>query len=731
MIASEHAVLQIDLVWIPTRDGARLAATLWGPADADRHKKHEVAEDIAVASGAHPTVFELLPYRRRDGTCERDQPRYTYYAARGYVGLRVDMRGSGDSDGVPSDEYTEQEHCDAEDVIAWAAAQPWSNGCVGMFGKSWGAFNSLQLAARRPAALKAIIAVAGTDDRYGEDVHYLGGCVAGNMLPWGSFMLPINAAPPDPACRPGDWRALWERRVSECPPCVHEWLRHQTRDAYWKHGSVGDEPDAIQVPCLLVAGWADGYTQFALNLAQRGAASGNRYAIVGPWAHVFPDTPSPGPGIDFSNESLAFWDAWLRPDADPRRAASPYAAGTVPRVRSYELAPAPASNAALGTFPKDRPGRWIAMREPGTSPVATLVGTADGRLVSQCDFSAPSGAGLRHVGTDMCCGLGMGRWWGYALDGEGPSDQRCDDALSLGFDAPPLDETMCLFGFPSVAATVACSATRGTLVARLCAVDPTTGASTLLSWGALNLSHAAAPTFDAPADVVPDRFDRVQVQLRPLCCRVEEGHRLRLSLSQGSFPTLWPTPDRATLTFNVSAADGVELALPLRPKDAVDAPAESLFRTTELHRGAPLAVRMLEPASFERDVSVSRSRGRVAVRIDESSGTQELSGNGGTVVTDSATTLHEAFADDPLSARTLCTQDARYWFPCSGDTTEANDIRIMATSEMTCTRDTFRVHTRLQTFSRAAREWCPVNTGEQWQEHPTVQHDETFPRMFT
>ena len=88
----------------------------------------------------------------------------------------MDIRGFGNSDGVPPErEYSAQEQQDAEQVIAWLARQPWSNGKVGMLGISWGGFNAIQMAMRRPPALKAILAAAATEELFKEDVHYMDG----------------------------------------------------------------------------------------------------------------------------------------------------------------------------------------------------------------------------------------------------------------------------------------------------------------------------------------------------------------------------------------------------------------------------------------------------------------------------------------------------------------------------------------------------------------------------
>jgi putative CocE/NonD family hydrolase len=217
-------VVAIENVWITLSDGCRLAARIWMP---------EAAEAVPV-----PAILEYVPYGKRDFTRQRDESIHPWFAAHGYAAIRVDMRGGGDSKGILQDEYLLQEQDDAIEVIAWIARQPWCTGNIGMMGKSWGAFNSLQVAARRPPELKAIIAVMGTDDRFAEDIHYSGGCLLGESLTWGAFMQVLNARPPDPVIVGPRWSEMWLERLDAETFWPETWLQHQTRDAYWQHGSV-------------------------------------------------------------------------------------------------------------------------------------------------------------------------------------------------------------------------------------------------------------------------------------------------------------------------------------------------------------------------------------------------------------------------------------------------------------------------------------------------------------
>ena len=137
-------------------------------------------------------------------------------------------------------------------MIAWIASQPWCTGDVGMIGISWGGFNGLQIAARQPPELKAVISVYSTDDRYEDELHHQGGCVMSYTLTWASTMFAYNARPPDPRHVGDRWREMWFERIENDTPWVEEWLRHPRKDEFWKHGSVRENYDDIQCPVYMV-----------------------------------------------------------------------------------------------------------------------------------------------------------------------------------------------------------------------------------------------------------------------------------------------------------------------------------------------------------------------------------------------------------------------------------------------------------------------------------------------
>ena len=271
----------VEHLWIPLPDGTRLAARAWLPEDAERDPV--------------PAILDAVPYRKGDGTAAGDMPSNRYLAGHGYAGVRIDLRGSGDSDGLILDEYSEQEAEDVDAVIAWLAEQPWCTGAVGMIGVSWGGFAALQAASRNPPALKGIAPIHASDDRYADDVHYFGGCVlATDMLHWSTCMAAYVGQPPDPAVVGDGWRERWAERIASMEPWAATWLAHQRRDAYWRQGSACERYADITCPVFAIGGWSDGYRDMVLRMLEHVRAPVR--GLIGPWGHSSPESRRPGPG---------------------------------------------------------------------------------------------------------------------------------------------------------------------------------------------------------------------------------------------------------------------------------------------------------------------------------------------------------------------------------------------------------------------------------------------------
>ncbi len=613
--AARRAVRVIDPAWISLADGSRLCARIWLPEDAD--------EDPV------PAILEYLPYRKDDVTVREDAQIHPWFAAHGYGAVRVDIRGSGDSDGVLADEYSRQEHDDALEVIAWLAAQPWCTGRVGMMGISWGGFNSLQVAARRPPALAAIITACSTDDRYDNDVHYLGGSPLGYyLLPWASVMLAFNARPPDPAIVGERWRELWQERLDGNVHLIEPWLSHQRRDAYWQHGSVAEDYTAISCPVLAVGGWADAYVDAIFRLLEHLECP--RRAIVGPWGHLWPQHGRPGPAIGFLAEALRWWDHWLK-DRD-------LGIMKEPMLRAYmQEAVAPAVDY------EERPGRWIA--EPSWPPPRGRRGEL--RLALGADgLRAQPGPAvvLRHHSVETV-GLDGGAWCAYGNPADLPGDQRRDDALSLCLDSEPLEESLEIFGRPQLTLRLAADRPVALLAARLCDIGPD-GASTLVTRTALNLCHRDGHA--DPALLEPDREVDVELSLKSVGYVVPSGHRLRVALSTNYWPWLWPTAEPVTIALATGGASMLSVPLRTAPRDE---PSPRPFGPPET--AASLPVTWLRARDPQQTVTHDLASGQTTVRMSRDfSGAQRLPS--GLEYDDRDPITFTITTGDPLSARVDC-----------------------------------------------------------------------------
>ncbi len=616
----------IENEWIPLSDGCRLAARIWLPEDV---------EDDPV-----PALLEYIPYRKGDNTAGPDATRHAYFAGHGYACVRVDMRGSGESDGVLLDEYSPLEQADAVEVIAWLAAQPWCTGAVGMFGISWGGFNALQVAAHRPPALKAIITVCSTDDRYADDIHYVGGCVLGAyMLSWGSTMLALNARPPDPAVVGERWRDMWLERLEGSPPFVETWLSHQRRDAYWKQGSVCEDYSAIECAVYAVGGWADTYTNAVLRLLA--GLPGPRKGLIGPWAHGYPHEGVPGPAIGFLQECLRWWDHWLKGEDSGIMGE--------PVLRAWMQEPVEPR-----TFHAERPGRWVA--EPSWPSAA---------IESR---SVPLALEGSQVTGAQSTGLDCANFMGGGVAGDFPPDQRFEDGASLTWTSEPLSERLEILGFPEVFLTLAASQPSSLVAVRLCdvAVD---GASLLVTLGLLNLTHR--DSHEHPAPLEPGRSYDVTVRLNAIAHAFQPGHRIRVAVSPTYWPIAWPSPKAATLS-----VFGGRLDLPVRVERAEDG---ELAPFGEPESAPSLDSELLASRVTERKLRRDLVTGQIELEWsqDWGGGIHRLAATGLEFGTWGIDTL-AIVEGDPLSARARSTWTSTY---------ERGDWRTRVETESTMSAD--------------------------------------------
>jgi uncharacterized protein len=520
--------VQVVKTFIPMKDGVRLAVTLYMP---DGHG----------AKQRFPALLEYLPYRKDDGTAVRDYGNHAYFAKRGFVGARVDIRGFGASGGTPTDrEYSAQEQQDGDAIIAWLARQPWSNGKVGMFGISWGGFNSIQMALRKPPALKAILAVEATEELFTEDVHDMDG-----VFHFDEFELTMDldqgrSGAPDFSL---DESVIGPRMDSS--PWSLSYLKHQRDDAFWR-APIVHPIEQLQVPAFLIGGYQDGYRDSIPRMLEKVKAP--LKAWIGPWNHNFPNGSDYGPLYEWRDQAVRWFDYWLK--------GRDTGVLQDPRLLVYiQHSHAPDSQL------KEVPGEWRADEWPprGLAPT-TFYLQPEHRLAAQGQQTGRDD--LRYVPS---IGVEAGFWWGELL-----TDQRPIDAYSLVYDSDVLGDDVAILGRPRVTLQAAADATLANWFVRLSDVAPD-GQVTLVTGAGIN--GAQRNSTSHPEDLVPGKVYPLSIDLHLASWVFPKGHRIRIAVSNALWPMLWPTPYPMTTSLMMGGSDASRVVLPRIPVHGTAVPA--------------------------------------------------------------------------------------------------------------------------------------------------------------
>ena len=537
----------IEHLWIPMADGVQLSARLWKPK-------------AQLRPARYPAILEYIPYRKRDMVRLRDERNHPFFAANGYVCLRVDMRGSGDSEGVMPDMYDEKELDDARQVIAWIAEQSWCDGNVGMFGTSWGGTASLQAAIDAPSPLKAVLANCATADRFEDDIHWMGGALLTDSLEWGATLPSILAAPPDPDNVGEDWQRIWHERLEKISFPFENWARNDRRGTYWRHGSALFAADRLSCPVLNIGGWSDRYANSVMQLVA--ARPDLCYGIVGPWGHHYPDTGDPGPAINFQQVALEWWNEWLKPGQSekPER----------PRLIIWQRQFDPPQSRL-----EKRNGQWRAGDYPvAQDQIQLYLGTGTLSTTTQDDATLAVSFDLRH-------GECAGDTGYFGRVGGLPLEQSPDDARALCFDTAPLEVDTDLFGHAGLTITINPAQLPAQLACRICEVTAD-GVSNLVTRTVLaleldeNLDDLRLPQSDGQTGMV----QRYRITFPSMAYRFAAGSRIRLALSASYWPLVWPVSNCSAL--EVSTTNAV-LHLPGLPAGMEETPAP--FPAAEVFAG--------------------------------------------------------------------------------------------------------------------------------------------------
>jgi len=524
--------IKINQAWLEMPDGVRLAADLFMPEGAAQNERF-------------PVLLEYLPYRK-DESRARNYSLYSYFVQRGYIVARVDIRGTGNSQGrtIPY-EYSDIELDDGEVVIDWLSRQHWSNGNVGIFGISWGGFNAIQLAVRNPPALKAFIALMATEELYQEDVHYMDGIIHTDS--WMMSNDLYNALPGAPDFVMDE---EWVRQRFDVEPSVYTYMRQQRDGPFWDRASARDKYDQIKIPGFHIGGWFDGYRNSLPRMLENVSAPVK--ALIGPWDHYFPHNAWPAPQMEWRHEAVRWWDHWLKGKDTGIMDEPAFAV----YVRDW-YPPDPGL--------KEIPGHWRWEQgwplKRGRQQVFYAhadhgLGAAPGQATThQLEYKAS--VGLEGGGPVM--------WWGNV-----PPDQQPMDDNSLVYDSAPLEAPLEILGFPRALLRVSSDATRANWVVRISDVSPD-GQVTQVSGAGFNGTHRKSAR--EPSDLVPGEIFKLDIEMQFTSWVFPKGHRIRLAINNAQWPMLWPTPFPMTSKLELGGPEGARVVLPMVPPAQRPVPA--------------------------------------------------------------------------------------------------------------------------------------------------------------
>ncbi len=400
-------------VMVAMRDGMRLACDIYRPA-----------RNGEVETAPLGTILLRTSY-------DRAAPRYIqtiadYFTPRGFVTVQQDLRGRYASEDFGSYRHVvnAKEGEDGYDTIEWIAAQPWSNGRVGMVGSSHPGLVQTHAALYRPPHLTAIWPDVAPTNSYEHQVRW-GGAMQLHMF--GALFIHAQdsqEAFADPLVRMQVLTAMQRMRelVYTTPfkrghtplrgvPGLEETLfNYYTRGAYDEFWSL-EANDFVQhferhadIPATFSGGWGDPYSIATTNhyaaMARKNAST--QRLIMGPWTHNGMRIPGKsyvandvdyGPqavwGFErFNREQLRWFARWLRDEPSGVEYEAP--------VQIFVMGGGSGRKTAQGKL--DHGGQWRSEYE---WPLARAVTTnyylqPGGRLSRQVPLEAAASATYRY-----------------------------------------------------------------------------------------------------------------------------------------------------------------------------------------------------------------------------------------------------------------------------------------------------------------------------------------------
>ncbi len=486
------------------------------------------------AEGRFPVLLNMTPYG--PGTY------FTTYLGEGYAHVNVDIRGSGRSGGALCI-FCDREQQDVFEVVEWVAAQPWSDGNVGMYGGSYQGITPLMGAAKQPPHLKAIVPAVSMADAYRDIVWHNGIFNADFVAQWLGAQTALSTTGTSAS--------------SDLPARAHQNLVTDSRlvpwdGPYYRERSLYTKHDRIEIPVLHLGGWFDGFSRGTLDNFS-GIASKHNRLIMQPCTHkgcgapfdpasTYTDAGMP-PGMP-DDPVLAWFDRFLKGEKngiDGGPAAWYYDVG-VHEWKSAEQWP-----------PEDT--ELEVLRLSGR-PSGTLASVEDGSLLRKPPNDQQAIREDRYV-YDPTIGVTetASKWGTVALSPHARVDQRPDEARALTYTTPAFRKPVVLAGPGELHFWGMTTAEDTDWVVKVTDVAPD-GTSTLLTSGYMRASHRtwdperSRPgdpwiTNEDPAPVPPGRILEYRVDIWDIAHTVQPGHRIRMTISSSDVPNHEPLAEPA------------------------------------------------------------------------------------------------------------------------------------------------------------------------------------------
>jgi putative CocE/NonD family hydrolase len=509
-------------VKVPMRDGVTLAADVYRPR----------------GDGRFPVLLQRTPYDRRSPVTG------LLLASHGYVVVLQDTRGRFGSGGEFYPFRHEAE--DGFDTVEWAAALPYSNGKVGMFGGSYVGATQMLAAMARPPHLLAIHPYV-TASEYYEGWTYQGGALMEWFVTSWSAGLAVDTLrrKAESLSRPRDWvaalppesyRLLDLPPVADLAPYLKDWMHHETRDDYWKATRVSDHYGEMTVKGLHQAGWHDifsrgsieNYMGLRATAATPEARAGQRL-VVGPWAHWETSPEGKVGDVVFGKAAVVDADAMLLEWAAfaLKDEASPFATGAP--VRLFVMGENVWRDEQEFPLARARPTRYYLHAAKGANSAA-----GDGRLGTDVPkkseppdrFDYDPASAVPTLGGRLCCGDAFL---------PGPADQRPNESRRdvLVYSTPPLAKDLEVTGFITAEIQAATSAADTDFTALLADVEPS-GYARYIADGIVRARYRKSRERAEPVE--PGRIETYSIDLWATSNVFKAGHSLRLYVSSSNFP---------------------------------------------------------------------------------------------------------------------------------------------------------------------------------------------------